>query len=69
MQLLNTLLSIAALSTLATATLKPASSNTKGFYPKSPACKGISFPPPPPLPPPSPLSLLPPPTTRTNFPL
>ncbi|CAD6447578.1 db415c89-9d26-4dfb-a910-8b1d1e1d032d [Sclerotinia trifoliorum] len=39
MQLLQTIISIAAFSTLASATLKPATSNTKGFYPKSPACK------------------------------
>ncbi|TEY80421.1 hypothetical protein BOTCAL_0038g00190 [Botryotinia calthae] len=39
MRFFTSIVSIAAFSTLATATLDPADSNTKGFYPKSPACK------------------------------
>ncbi|KAF7937196.1 uncharacterized protein EAE98_001510 [Botrytis deweyae] len=38
MRFFTSILSIAAFSTLATATLDPATSNTKGYYPKSPAC-------------------------------
>ncbi|KAF7901667.1 uncharacterized protein EAF01_006966 [Botrytis porri] len=38
MHFFTSIFSIAALSTLATATLDPATSNTKGFYPKSPGC-------------------------------
>ncbi|KAF5873448.1 putative small secreted protein [Botrytis fragariae] len=38
MRFFTSILSIAAFSTLATATLDPATSNTKGYYPSSPAC-------------------------------
>ncbi|QSZ30454.1 hypothetical protein DSL72_000008 [Monilinia vaccinii-corymbosi] len=39
MQFLNTLLSIAALGAVASATLDPATSNTKGYLPGSTGCK------------------------------
>nr|WBU91836.1 putative small secreted protein [Scleromitrula shiraiana] len=39
MRFFSTILSIAAFSAVATATLDPATSNTKGYYPKSPSCK------------------------------
>ncbi|ESZ91276.1 small secreted protein [Sclerotinia borealis F-4128] len=38
MHFLTTIIRIAAFSSLATATLDPATSNTKGYYPKNPSC-------------------------------
>ncbi|KAM3070378.1 hypothetical protein ACMFMG_010205 [Clarireedia jacksonii] len=38
MRFFSTVFSIAAFSAIATATLDPATSNTKGKYPKSPSC-------------------------------
>ncbi|PQE03020.1 small secreted protein [Rutstroemia sp. NJR-2017a BVV2] len=38
MRFFSTILSIAAFSAIATATLDPATSNTQGKYPKSPSC-------------------------------
>ncbi|KAB8295757.1 hypothetical protein EYC80_008582 [Monilinia laxa] len=39
MHFLNTIVSVVAFCTVASATLDPATSNTKGYYPKSPGCK------------------------------